>query len=63
MGVRRVLGRVAVNALAGLAALLLVNALSPYTGLSLGINVFNLLTVGVLGAPGLGLLVLAAWVL
>ena len=39
---------------------------SPYdrvTGLTLGVNWFNALTVGVLGLPGLGLLLLVKWVL
>ena len=49
--------------LLGLAALLLVNATTPYTGLSLGLNLFNGLVVGVLGVPGLVLLLLAQWVL
>ena len=51
------------NTLLGLAALLLVNATTPYTGLSLGLNLFNGLVVGVLGVPGLVLLLLAQWVL
>ena len=33
------------------------------TGLSLGLNLFNALTIGVLGVPGLGLLLLLKWVL
>ena len=33
------------------------------TGLTLGVNWFNALTVGVLGLPGLGLLLLVKWVL
>ena len=33
------------------------------TGLSLGLNLFNALTIGVLGVPGLGLLLLVKWVL
>ena len=51
------------NTLLGLAALLLVNATTPYTGLSLGLNLFNGLVVRVLGVPGLVLLLLAQWVL
>ena len=59
----RLAGRAAVNTLLGLGALLLLNALSPLTGLSLGLNLFNALIVGVLGIPGLGLLLLVQWVL
>lgn len=53
----------AVNALFGLAALLAVNLSSRYTGVSLGFNVFNGLVAGILGAPGVVLLLLAQWVL
>lgn len=54
--------RAVLNTLLGLGALLLVNATTSITGLSLGINLFNALTVGVLGVPGLGLLFLLQWV-
>lgn len=54
--------RVVLNTLLGLGALLLVNATTSFTGLSLGINLFNALTVGILGVPGLGLLFLLQWV-
>lgn len=53
----------AVNALFGLAALLAVNLSSRYTGVELGFNVFNGLVAGILGAPGVVLLLLAQWVL
>ena len=46
----RLAGRAAVNTLLGLGALLLLNVLSPLTGLSLGV-------------PGLVLLLLVQWVL
>ena len=46
--------RVVFNSALGLLAL---------TGLTLGVNWFNALTVGVLGVPGLGLLLLVKWVL
>lgn len=55
--------RAAVNALLGLAALLLVNLASRYTGLSLGFNLFNGLVAGILGVPGVVLLLLVQWVL
>ena len=50
--------KVLVNTLLGFAALFLVNLLSAYTGFSLGLNLFNAATVGVLGIPGLALLIL-----
>ncbi len=46
-------------ALGGLAAL---KAVGGALGLSLGVNLFNALTVGVLGAPGLALLLMLNWV-
>ncbi len=57
------LARAGFNAAVGLAALFLLNAASSYTGVHLGINVPNLLVAAILGAPGLGLLLLAGWVL
>ncbi len=63
---RRALGRMAalaartVCALGGLAAL---NALGAgAVGLGLGVNLFNALTVGALGLPGVGLLLMLNWV-
>ena len=53
----------AVNALLGLAALLAVNLTSKYTGLHLGFNPFTGLTAGILGVPGVVLLLLVQWVI
>ncbi|OLA47852.1 MAG: hypothetical protein BHW34_00605 [Firmicutes bacterium CAG:176_59_8] len=47
----------------GFGALWLLNATAAVTGISLGLNLFNALTIGVLGVPGLGLLLLVKWVL
>lgn len=55
--------RVLINAVLGFAAMWLLNLTSDLTGLSLGLNVFNALTVGVLGVPGFLLLLLVQWVL
>lgn len=55
--------RAAVNGLFGLAALLAVNVTSAYTGIHLGFNLFTGLVAGVLGVPGLVLLVLVQWVI
>ena len=46
------------NSALGFAALYILNLTSTLTGFSLGLNLFNALTIGVLGAPGLVLLVL-----
>lgn len=51
--------RLAANTALGFAALWLLGRL----GLSLGFNWFNACTVGVLGLPGLGLLVALEWIL
>ena len=59
----RVAVRALLNTLLGLGALLVVNATSSVTGLTLGFNLFNAAVVGVLGVPGLGLLFLMQWVL
>ena len=50
--------KVLLNTLLGFAALFALNLASPLTGFTLGLNLFNALTVGVLGAPGLALLCL-----
>lgn len=55
--------RAVVNGLLGLAALLIVNLSYEYTGIRLGFNVFNGVTAGVLGIPGVVLLILVQWVL
>ncbi len=55
--------RVVLNSALGLLALWLLDSTAPVTGLTLGVNWFNALTVGVLGLPGLGLLLLVKWVL
>lgn len=50
--------RVLLNTLLGFAALFLLNLTSAWTGFALGLNLFNALVIGVLGVPGLALLVL-----
>ena len=54
--------KVLCNTLLGLGALLLLNTAAPLTGLSLGLNLFNAAVVGILGVPGLGLLLLVQWI-
>ena len=55
--------KVLANTLLGFAALWLVNATAGLTGLTLGLNLWNALVIGVLGLPGLGLLLLVQWIL
>ena len=59
----RLAAKAAVNTLLGMGALLLLNATAAVTGLRLGHNLFNALVVGILGIPGLVLLLLVQWVL
>ena len=51
------------NTLLGFAALWAIRATSGITGLTLGLNLWNALVVGILGVPGLVLLLLVQWVL
>ena len=51
------------NTLLGLLALYILQSTSAYTGIALGLNLWNALVVGVLGLPGLGLLLLLQWIL
>ena len=55
--------RVALNSALGFGAVWLLNLTTAVTGLSLGLNLFNAVTIGILGIPGLGLLLLMQWVL
>lgn len=50
--------KVLLNTLLGFGALFLLNLLHGVTGLYLGLNLFNALVIGILGLPGLILLVL-----
>ena len=49
------------NTLLGFLALYILNLTSHLTGIALGLNLLNALVIGVLGVPGLGLLVLVQW--
>ena len=55
--------RLLCNTALGLLALYLIECTALYTGITLGMNLWNALTVGVLGLPGLGLLLLLQWIL
>lgn len=55
--------RVLINSALGFGALWLLNLTGGVTGIALGLNIFNSLTVGILGVPGLFLLLLLQWVL
>lgn len=55
--------RVLANTLLGFLALWTVNLTAAVTGISLGLNIWNALVIGVLGLPGFVLLLLVQWVL
>ena len=58
----KLLLRVFFNTLLGFGALALLNLTSSLTGISLGLNVLNAVVIGILGVPGLGLLLLTQWI-
>jgi inhibitor of the pro-sigma K processing machinery len=53
---------VVVNTALGFLALIALDLCSPRLGLHIAVNLVNALIVGVLGLPGLALLVLMQWV-
>lgn len=55
--------RLALRSSVGLAVLALFSQVSQLIGVSLGVNLINALVLGVLGAPGFGLLLMLQWVL
>ena len=59
----RVAFKMLINALVGFAVLFLLNFAGEFVGLSLGINWINAVVVGVLGAPGVVLLLLLKYFL
>ena len=52
-----------VNTLLGFAALWVVHLTAGFTGITLGLNLWNALVVGILGVPGFVLLLMVQWVL
>jgi len=57
------LGRLGVRSGLWLGFLWLVRTVTPLFGVTLGVNLFNALVLGVLGVPGLALLMMAQWVI
>lgn len=56
------LGRLLLRSGLGLIFLWLFRGVGVALGLSLGVNLLNGLVLGVLGVPGLGLLLLTRWI-
>lgn len=52
-----------INTLLGFLALYLAGLTAPWTGITLGLNLWNALIVGILGLPGFVLLLLVQWIL
>ncbi len=59
----RTAGRIGVRTGLGLGALALFSGVGEAIGVHLGVNLVNALALGVLGAPGFGLLLLLHWAL
>ena len=59
----RVALKLLLNTLLGFLALWAVNLTAAWTGIALGLNLWNALVIGVLGLPGFVLLLLVQWVL
>ncbi len=55
--------RLAVRSSVGLAALALFSQIGGAFGVTLGVNLTNALVLGLLGAPGFGLLLMVQWAL
>ena len=58
----RLAGKALLNTLLGLGPLIHLTVTTPCPGLSLGVNMFRDVVVGVLGVPGVVLLLLVQWV-
>lgn len=54
--------KVCINTALGFLALAVLDWLGPPLGLHIGVNLINALIVGILGLPGLALLILLQWV-
>ncbi|MCL2368033.1 MAG: pro-sigmaK processing inhibitor BofA family protein [Oscillospiraceae bacterium] len=63
---RRPLGcllRILLNTVGGFILLFILNYLGQFIGISIGINWVNAVIVGILGLPGVGLLLILQWLL
>ncbi|MGI6577755.1 MAG: pro-sigmaK processing inhibitor BofA family protein [Eubacteriales bacterium] len=55
--------KILLNTILGFVALILFDLVGSYIGVSLGVNLLNSIVIGILGAPGFGLLLMARWLL
>lgn len=56
------LGRTALRSALALPLLWLLRGVGAHLGISLGVNLLNALVLGVLGGPGLALLLMTQWI-
>ena len=57
------MGRLTIRSGLWLGFLWLIRSVTPLVGVSLGVNLFNALILGVLGVPGLALLMMTQWLI
>ncbi len=57
----RIIMKLCFNTLLGFAGLISLDLFGAYIGMSLGVNLINAVVVGLLGLPGLALLLLLRW--
>ena len=55
--------KILINTALGFVALIIVNQVSAYIGVSIGINTLNAVIVGIFGLPGVALLLLLQWLM
>ena len=63
MAPARPAGKLLLSALGGLGSLLILNLLSPVTGMIIELNALTVAVSGTLGPPGLGCLLVAHFIL
>ena len=51
------------NTIGGFISLMLINFVGSWIGLSIGVNWFNAVIVGIFGLPGVALLLILQWLL
>lgn len=57
----RLILKLAFNTLLGFAGLIIIDLFGSYIGISIGVNLLNSAITGILGLPGLSLLLLLKW--
>ena len=59
----RMVVKLALNTVCGFVALIAVNYLGAFIGVTIGVNWLNAVVVGVLGVPGVALLFILRWLM